>query len=155
MASKRNCVKSFEITQNHPRWSMSEWQCDSLNHDIHAMMPWHLCDVAHNELLQVAELVEKTWQEVDRGTTLRQSHTMLEHWSDLVLTKKMVPPYKYSTRLDLANSCIFEETWIRREEVLMGGKKAPGPSWTSWSPTHWHEADTNTGILKSKWWFSM
>ena len=57
------------------------------------MMPWHLCDVAHNELLQVAELVEKTWQEVDRGTTLRQSHTKLEHGSDLVLAKKMAPPY--------------------------------------------------------------
>ena len=60
-------------------------------------MPWHLCDVAHKELLQVAELVEKAWQEVDRGATLRQSHTMLEHCSDLVLTKKMVPPYIYST----------------------------------------------------------
>ena len=93
IVSKRNCVKSFEITQNHQGWSMSEWQCDSLNHDIRAMMPWHLCDVAHNKLLQVAELVEKTWQEVDRGTTLRQSHTMLEHWSDLVLAKKMAPPY--------------------------------------------------------------
>ena len=55
----------------------------------------------------------------------------------------------------LHSYCIFEETWIRREEVLMGGRKPPGPIWTSWSPRHWHEADTNTGILKSKWWFSM
>ena len=43
------------------------------------MMPWHLCDVAHNELLQVAKLVEKTREEVDRGATLRQSYKMLEH----------------------------------------------------------------------------
>ena len=34
-----------------------------------------------------------------------------------------------------------------KEEVLMGGRKAPGPRWIFWSGRHWHVADTNTGIL--------
>ena len=58
---------------------MSDNVTHALKDDIYAMMPWHLCDVAHKELLQVAKLVEKTREEVDRGATLRQSHTMLEH----------------------------------------------------------------------------
>ena len=37
-----------------------------------------------------------------------------------------------------------------KEEVLMGGRKAPGPRWISWSGRHWHVVDTNTGILARK-----
>ena len=37
-----------------------------------------------------------------------------------------------------------------KEEVLMGGRKAPGPRWIFWSGRHWHVADTNTGILARK-----
>ena len=151
MASKRNCVKSFEIHPKSPRM-IYDWMTMSL------IDTWYSCNNAMAPLRRRAQRAlpgcQAGWEDQAGGGQRRNPAAKSHDVGTLIGFGKWLL-HTYILRLDLANSCIFKATLIRREEVLMGGRKAPGPSWTSWSPTHWHEADTNTGILKSRWWFSI